>query len=272
VAQGLVGEVSPLQVDELGVERPFSLFIQPQFAVRDPGFDGLLLKAPADMRLRFGGLYKGDGNQLAAAPGDLAPLRLERVEVMPTGPDSLWLRFEPVRSAAAGQLLRLDFQTTLYATGAVLEAALENSAGGEALWQRVEPGNALEAVGGNSTTLVGVAQRREVIANLEVRPALFTPNGDGINDEARFDFSVVMVGDQSPVVVEIRDLGGRLVRRLMEAQSRGTGRHLVGWDGRNEEGQLVPPGLYGARLRLESDTEGAGLERRQILRLVAVGY
>jgi hypothetical protein len=271
VAQSLVGEVSPLQVEELGVERPFSLFIQPQFAARDPGFDGLLLKAPADMRLHFGGLYQGAGDQLTAPAGDLAPLRLEGVEVVPTGPDSLWLRFAPVRPAA-GQALRLDFQTALYATGAVLEASLQHSAAGEARWQRVEPGNALAAVGGNSTTLVGVAQRREVIADLEVRPALFTPNGDGVNDEARFAFSVVMVGDQSPVAIEIRDLGGRLVRRLAEAQSRGTGRRLVGWDGRDEKGQRVPPGLYGARLRLESDTEGADLDRRQILRLVAVAY
>ncbi|MSR84421.1 MAG: hypothetical protein EXS58_16120 [Candidatus Latescibacteria bacterium] len=272
VAQSLVGEVSPLQVEKLGVERPFSLFIQPQFAARDPGFDGLLLKVPADMRLRFDGLYQGEEDELVAGAGDLARLRVEGVVVVPTSPDSLWLRFAPFKPAVAGQALRLDFQTALYSTGAVLEASLQNSASGEGLWQRVEPGNALAAVGSNSTTLVGIAQRKEVIINLQVQPALFTPNGDGINDEARFDFSVVLVGDQSPVVIEIRDLGGRLVRRLVEQQSRGTGRRLVGWDGRDESGGRVPPGVYGARLRLESDTEGADLDRQQILRVVSVVY
>ncbi len=272
VAQSLVGEVSPVQVEELGMERPFSLFIQPQFAARDPGFDGLLLKVPADMRLRFDGLYQGGENELVAGAGDLARLRLEGVAVVPTSPDSLWLRFAPIKPATPGQALRLDFQTALYSTGAVLDASLQNSAGGEGFWQRVEPGNALAAVGSNSTTLVGIAQRKEVIANLRVEPALFTPNGDGINDEVRFDFSVVLVGDQSPVVIEIRDLGGRLVRRLVEQQSQGTGRRLVGWDGRNERGALVPPGVYGARLRLESDTQGADLDRQQVLRLVSVTY
>jgi hypothetical protein len=270
VAQSLVGEIRPLQVEELGVERPFSLFIHPQFGARDPGFDGLLLKAPADMSLRFEGLYRGEEEGLVA--GTPTALRLEEVEVVPTGSDSLWLKFAAFRPSAAGQALRLDFQTALYSTGAVLEASLQNSAGGEAPWQRVEPGNALAGVGGNSTTLVGIAQRKEVIANLRVAPALFTPNRDGVNDEACFDFSVVLVGDQSPVVIEIRDLGGRLVRRLGGLEGQGTGRRLVRWDGRDESGGLVPPGVYAARLRLESDTQGAYLDRRQILRLVSVAY
>ncbi|MBI2505873.1 MAG: hypothetical protein HYW07_21880 [Candidatus Latescibacteria bacterium] len=268
VAQSLVGEISPLQVEDLGVERPFSLFIQPQFTARDPGFDGLLLKAPADMRLRFEGLYKGSEEELTSG----APLRLEGVEVVATGPDSLWLKFAPFKPAATAQVLRLDFETALYSTGAVLEAALQNSADGEGRWQRVEPGNALASAGGNSTTLVGASQRREVIANLRVSPALFTPNGDGVNDEVVFDFAVVLVGDQSPVEVEIRELGGRLLRRLVERQEVGTGQRRVRWDGRDQEGALVPPGIYCALLRLEADTEGTGLGHQRFLRALSVVY
>jgi len=193
VAQELVGEVAPVQVEALGVERPFSLFIRPRFAPGDPGFDELLLKAPPDMRLEFAGLYRGGEGDFSGAGADLDRLRVDRVEVAPTGPDSLRVKFAPIGPAAGAQVLRLDFATALYSTGAVLEAALQNSAAGEGLWQRVEPGNALTAVAGNSTTLVGAAARQELIADLRVRPALFTPNGDGVNDEVAFEFSVVRV-------------------------------------------------------------------------------
>ncbi|MSR83398.1 MAG: hypothetical protein EXS58_10820 [Candidatus Latescibacteria bacterium] len=224
------------------------------------------------MHLRFAGLYKGAEGELTAGPEELGALRAEAVEVLATAPDSLWLKFAPFKPAAKAQVLRLDFATALYSTGAVLEASLQNSAAGVGRWQRVEPGNAVAAAGGNSTTLVGTAQRKEVIANLMVRAALFTPNGDGVNDEVAFDFAVVLVGDQSPVEVEIRDLAGRLVRRLVEGQAVGTGQRLVRWDGRDEGGKLVPPGVYFARLRLMADTAGAGLDHQQILRLVSVVY
>ena len=53
VAQGLVGEIVPFQVDSLGTERLFSLYIRPDFARRDSGFDELLLVSPSDMNPRI---------------------------------------------------------------------------------------------------------------------------------------------------------------------------------------------------------------------------
>ena len=43
------------------------------------------------------------------------------------------------------------------------------------------------------------------------------------------------------------DLAGRLVARLGEARV-GTGRHVVGWDGRGDGGRQVAPGMYFLRL------------------------
>ena len=105
VAQGLTGEIAPFRVDSLGVERPFSLYVRPQFDRRDPGFDQLLLVAPADMALGFAGLYAGQA-------GD--ELEVEGVEVIPTGVDSLRLSFAEIRPNTDVEVVRLDFRTDAF--------------------------------------------------------------------------------------------------------------------------------------------------------------
>ena len=80
VAQSLTGEVAPAVVETLGQEQRFSLFVRPNFAPRDPGFDELLLVAPADMTLGFDGLYAGAGEVLAGR--DMDGLAIADVEVV----------------------------------------------------------------------------------------------------------------------------------------------------------------------------------------------
>ena len=87
VAQSLQGEIAPFQVDQLGVERVFSLYVQPHFERLDPGFDELLLTAPTNMALRLGGVFGGRADEFNVET-DAVPA-LEQVEVVPTAPDSL---------------------------------------------------------------------------------------------------------------------------------------------------------------------------------------
>jgi flagellar hook assembly protein FlgD len=105
-----------------------------------------------------------------------------------------------------------------------------------------------------------------------VRPPVFSPNGDGINDEARFEFKVVRVGDDSPAEVWVYDLSGRRVRRLVDQRKVSTGVRALSWDGRNQAGDIVPPGIYYARLRVATETDGAGIENAEVLRTVSVAY
>ena len=54
LADRFLGELSPTQVVEsLAVEKPFSLYIRPRFSSGNPGFDGILLTAPAGHAHRF---------------------------------------------------------------------------------------------------------------------------------------------------------------------------------------------------------------------------
>ena len=112
----------------------------------------------------------------------------------------------------------------------------------------------------------------EHVVQQVVEPAVFSPNGDGINDGVSFRFKVVKVGDDSPVEVLIHDLGGRLIRSLIEQRALSTGTYGMSWDGRNQRGTIVPPGVYLARLRVDTDTEGAAVEDEEILRTISLAY
>jgi len=271
VAQGLVGEIVPFQVDSLGTERLFSLYIRPDFARRDSGFDELLLVSPSDMNLEFAGLYLGSENDFTGE-ADLANLRIEDTSVLPTNGDSLQLSFPLIDPNGGADLLRLDFRTTLFSTGAVLRASLQNRSGGAVAWQRVDAGNAVAMGAGNTTTLVGSVDRNELLYDVEVLPRVFSPNGDGINDDVAFEFTVVRVGDSSPAEVIVYDLSGRQVRKLVESRAVSTGPRSLRWDGRDDAGQIVLPGVYYARLRVATETFGADVENAEVLRTVSVAY
>ena len=267
VAQGLLAEVTPTRVDSLGVPRDFSLFLRPEFDNRDPGFDELLLRTPPDMSLEFAGLYAGSAEEFDGGGGTL----VEDVEVMPTGPDSLRLSF-PIVKPSGIEVLRLDFRTALFTTGAQLQAAVKRTRDGEDAWQRVDPGDALASVDSEAITLIGEATGGGLLAGVDLSSPVITPNGDGINDEALFSLNVVRVADGSPVDLQIHDLGGRLVRRITVHGSAGTGLYEIAWDGLDANGLVVPPGIYLARLRVDTDDGGRRLEGREAVRTLAVSY
>lgn len=69
-----------------------------------------------------------------------------------------------------------------------------------------------------------------------------------------------------PLRVDIFDLGGRKRRCLSQAEAL-AGQVGVEWDGLDEAGRLVPPGLYVLRVEAEGDAQ---TERAS--RLVGVAY
>ena len=103
-------------------------------------------------------------------------------------------------------------------------------------------------------------------------PSVFTPNGDGINDEAVFAFTVVLMGASSAAQVEIYDLSGRRLRRIEERREVSAGRYEIPWDGLDDTGDLVPPGIYAVRLGLDALTEGTGVKNTHVTTTIAVAY
>ena len=134
---------------------------------------------------------------------------MEGVSVVPTQADSLRLSFPRIAPNQGIDLLRLDFRTALFASGRC-------AASGRAQ-QRPRRGHlaagrsrrlSLAAVQGNTTTIVSTLKIKKLITGIEVRPLVFTPNGDGINDEVVFSFRVTRLSASSPVEVTVYDLSG----------------------------------------------------------------
>jgi hypothetical protein len=272
VAQNLQGEISPFQVEELGVKRRFSLYIRPLFSPRDPGFDQLLLVAPTNMELELAGIYGGRAADFDGEEADVTGLALEGVELVPTANDSLHVRFGRIEPNSGTDIVRLDFETSLFVTGAVLQASLRNGAeAGGGTWQRVDPGDALRTVLSNTTTVVSGVGNKSLFTEVEV-PEAFSPNGDGTNDQALFTFKVVRVGDASPVEAVIYDMGGRPVRRIDQQRQVSAGLYQMAWDGRDDADRMVPPGIYVVHLSVDTDIEGANIRNAEVIRAVAVAY
>jgi hypothetical protein len=62
------------------------------------------------------------------------------------------------------------------------------------------------------------------------------------------------------VALELYDVRGSLVRTLAR-EAFSAGRHEASWDGRDDRGNLLPPGLYLARLNVDGETSTLKLTR-----------
>jgi len=94
------------------------------------------------------------------------------------------------------------------------------------------------------------------LSGVLAEPNPFSPNGDGVYDEMDITFYLGREADY--VNIEFYDLEGRLARRLVfQAATDYTGRAPVriSWDGTDEEGNVVPYGIYVMRVEAKFKTE-----------------
>ena len=107
-----------------------------------------------------------------------------------------------------------------------------------------------------------------VVEKMQISPNPFTPNGDAVNDETTISFSLFKVHALRPVSVHIYSLDGRRLRTIERAVSGGA--QQFNWDGRDDNGALVVPGLYIAQVDVETDAEG--VSGQKLVQLVGVAY
>ena len=116
-----------------------------------------------------------------------------------------------------------------------------------------------------------------LLSKLRLNPRVITPNGDDINDATVVEFTLSRVSEPQDMEISILDLSGRVIRQIEDS--------LVGgqylrppvshdpsdapgyWDGRDDKGDVVPPGIYLVRVRAV-----LGREEEIRVRPVAVAY
>ncbi len=161
--------------------------------------------------------------------------------------------------AVLGDSVTVGFTTRLVRNASVIELDLGSSDSPD-IWQDVEPA----ARRSNVVLLPDLVTTDRLIDDLQVSGRAFTPNGDGVNDALSLSF-VLLKADSIEPQVQVLDMAGRVVARLA-GESMGPSRRFV-WDGRDEAGQRVAPGVYLYRI----DTNAAAGDATQ-LHTVSVAY
>ncbi len=276
LAESIVGEIEPKERVPIGVPADFDLFVRPSFSSRDPGFDRLRIVAPSRAAMILKQVDLGSESDLAAASGDVYLRREDGVfanvsgqvlEISGEGTDSLFVGLPAVQRRGDAEILRLSFTSTIFQSGSTFALEVGNSQESDN-WQRVDPGEGVGdelATGEGLTVLTPIGSR--VIKVLK-RPGVLTPNGDGINDEIVFEFAVLKVNIARSVGITLFDLSGRRVRHLEENRELANGLYRLLWDGLDEGGALVPPGLYLAQIEVDSDSGN----NNSIGQIVGVAY
>ena len=81
--------------------------------------------------------------------------------------------------------------------------------------------------------------------------ALTAPTPNPFSSSARLSFDLPRSG---PVTLAVHDVAGRRVATLVAAKLLGAGHHTAQWDGRDDTGSTVSPGVYFARLETAEGT------------------
>jgi len=276
LAESIVGEITPKKQVPIGAAADFELFVRPSFAVRDPGFDRVRVVAPSRAAMILQQVSLGSENDFSGAGGDAYTRRQDGLfandsgqvlEVVGEGTDSLSVVLPAIQERGGAELLRLSFASTVFQSGSTFAVEVGNSQTPDN-WQRVDPGEGVGdalAVGEGLTVLTPIDSR--VIKTLK-RPGVLTPNGDGINDEIAFEFAVLKINTARSVGITLFDLSGRKMRRIEESRTLANGLYRLLWDGRDEAGALVPPGLYLAQIEVDSDSG----DNNRVGQLVGVAY
>jgi len=171
-----------------------------------------------------------------------------------------------------GVQLRVYFRTSLltYSTNFSSHVSLLSEPGAA---QSITSGNAAllgledNADFSGTTVLSPKILGGGLLAQVALVPDIFTPNGDNVNDEVSVRYSLLSVSTLRPVNISVYDLSGQLVRVLHEASEINGRYEDKSWDGRDENKQLVAPGVYLVRISVEGDAKSDDQ-----LRLVAVAY
>ena len=284
VERGVVAEIFPDTTSQLGVATSYQYALKPEFGGGDIGFNRIELAVPSEEArvesLVVDGLvWEGLGSP--AGVGGRAWLDTVHVTEVETFASVAYL------DSASGQVrlgiktallqetdfprgldrdIQIYFRTPVFSLLTRFDSWVWNDRDGDvALQQSVQEGNVLDELpaDGVAVTVGGVDRTMGVRS---VGPNPFTPNGDGVNDRVEFAVDVFLITQQTTVTVEIFALSGERVQ-VLEMQALRAGLARVSWDGRDDGGELVVPGVYAYRVAADSDV---GSQER--VGVVAVAY
>ena len=242
-------EIWPVRGLEPGQEHEFTLYWQPRFVSADPGFDRVSLRSSASAPLNLVSVQRG--NDLALRLGTGTALWPGELELLQPEPGVIELAF-PAVVRGGETVYAIRFRTRIFLNSTVFSLSLANSLR-PGVTQVASAGDVGTAAPSQSLVVVADLRQTSLLVDSKVAPRIFTPNGDGINDETALSFSVFRLEGSSNFAVGVYDLAGRRVRDLSFTRQRASGEHRLIWDGRDDRGLLMEPGVYLLRVGFSTD-------------------
>ena len=218
------GSIAPRQAEANALTR-FTYTLWPSVGDEDLGFDTMRFILPGAVDLSSLEIQVGASTVLPA-------------QVALEGDSLLVLLPEPVRTDS----VQTSFSTRVLHNATLFSLELGNSQR-PGVWQSAEAAQRRS----NIVMLPDLPSSNGLIDDLEIAPATFTPNGDGINDQTRIRFVPLKVTATEPKV-QIFDMNGNL-QATLDRKIEGMYWNYS-WDGQANGGALVAPGIYLCRIDL----------------------
>ena len=231
LANRVLGEISPQQALP-GVPTEFTYYLRPE---RTSGFDRLAVES--DTPLRFTSIAH-NGAALDA-------------QMDPTASGFLVHLPNRIRT---DQLIELKFESSVFRQSTRFDVFLQDSNQDASARQRVDPGDANDQIASN-TNIVSLPVSQDLLANMSLSSKAISPNGDGINDELTLEIALVNVLAPRPLRLRLYDLAGR--PGYDHSRDSHAGQQEIVWDGRDEHGKRVAPGLYLLEILVAGDAGDA---------------
>ena len=238
-ASQILAEITPGEA-ALGEVTPFVFKLLPRFQADDLGFDSIEITTP---------LAPASIDEVRIGSNVLTPGEFD-IEPYDTESQSFSVRFPRVDLQTSGELIEVAFQSEVFKVGTVFAGRVYDSTRPLEVRQRVAEGDADPLADGGSLSVSPHNISSNAIRAFEVSP--LTPNGDGINDVLEIGYDLVNLSGQVPVQLEVFSLAGQQIA-VIEVDPGASGRFSATWEGRDEYGKLLPPGLYFVRLKVAAD-------------------
>ena len=255
-ADSLIAEVLPRSAG-VGERTRFIYAVLNKTSSNAGGFDQIEIDTPIETERVRGIRIDRSESSLAADFSDTAldnlPATIDGISIEEVRDDGFIISFPKLRDPG---LITVEFDNAVLRVGTQFTGRALNSQN-ILIGQEVIPGNAADLgttdlvdpdsqpVGSlNAGNLsVNVPIIRDLLVNVEPLPAVFSPNGDGTNDQTLLFYDITNIAELRPIEIEIFDLSGRRLLKLYDGEDL-SGRFAYPWDGRDSSGHLVPPGNY----------------------------
>ncbi len=273
LADSLQAEIFPRQV-EVSQTIPFTFVVRAVMQTSGlTGFDTIQIPTPARVE-SIDSIELLDANGQGLAGREFTGLDdttlVDEFQIVSVEDDGFVLRFPRVRQNHTQVQIRFQTEVLTYSTNFAASVWLADEPNA---FQEVTPGNAADLAAGDDPDFSGptvlspsVLAGGRLIDKVKLIPSTITPNGDGVNDVLTVHYNLLALSAPRPVAIRVYDLSGRLVRVIHDAPESSGHYEDKTWDGRNDQGRLLAPGLY--ILQIEVNGDAADAEQSQVLGLV----